>query len=98
MTSLPMQFTINSGTLEWNHGIDDATIHWNRMNVLTDTFVIGCCVCVCLTDDEVEPEEIEEVDEFEPKKSKGTINIEFDTGDVSDKRQLQDENGVREGS
>eukprot|EP01033_Poteriospumella_lacustris_P015493 gene15493-11084_t len=44
MTSLPMQFTINS-------------------------------------DDEVEPEEIEEVDEFEPKKSKGTINIEFDTGD-----------------
>lgn len=50
-----------------------------------------CLLCVRLADDEVEPEEIEEVDEFEPKKSKGTINIEFDTGDVSDTRELQDE-------
>lgn len=50
-----------------------------------------CLLCVRLADDEVEPEEIEEVDEFEPKKSKGTINIEFDTGDVSGTRQLQDE-------
>lgn len=60
-------------------------------NECTDGYVCDWLLCVCLTDDEVEPEEIEEVDEFEPKKSKGTINIEFDTGDVSDTRQLQDE-------
>lgn len=39
-----------------------------------------------LSDDEVEPEEEEEVEDFRPskgKKSKNEFSINFDTGDVS---------------